>query len=758
MKKDECIEKIEKYLQSSDFAPRLVNVNEIETLKSISEYFFAEKKKFVPVTAYTEKNNEPQIESLQNILATTQEDIFVTGLTSYLKLTGKDTLIRELRNFTSRSYSAHVVVLCYQCEDCLTFSDSRAQRLVYKVEGNVTPLPKIVLVSPEMQSLGNTDLIDGIAHLTEKLEQENQPEFYVKTKRTKNDYRDSIYFLEEKTEFYEILVSIDQTTNDLNKNLGTDEQWSYALEKVQEHKSWFAWISSEFSGATDLSLYAVRWANYTDQERWLYFIALKLYGGGANWCLQQGIDSSTGVDTFLRQIYRSTLDLAPESSEFWVCYQERKNLLSSFGDAEEEVSDFLQILKSKEDKSIYYLTDSTQLEKEEILRLLQDTHESYGRVEIVDILSKIYPDLFTYLEPYHLENQDLEQYFQEYKHQKVINHIFPEFLEKVQEYGKSRDYNLWLPPRVQKVDTLAKEGSRLYFVDAMGAEYLNFIMAECKKLNLMAKATLCRCELPSITSMNKEFLDGFTDIAPKVSSLDEIKHHPIESLNYHNTKLPVHLLKELEIIRDVLTDIRNKLAKGTADRACIISDHGASRLAVIHEQENQWEMASKGVHSGRCCPVSEVDIQSEYATESNDFWSLANYDRFKGGRKASVEVHGGATLEEVVVPIIEFSYITGDIEVLIQSELPIEVSFRKKAEILLFSKTALNELTVCVNGKGIQNQYYKATPRENNVHHIYMPEVKQAGEYSMSVYSNNNLISELSFSVKKESAMQRDIL
>ena len=32
--------------------------------------------------------------------------------------------------------------------------------------------------------------------------------------------------------------------------------------------------------------------------------------------------------------------------------------------------------------------------------------------------------------------------------------------------------------------------------------------------------------------------------------------------------------------------------------------------------------------------------------------TLSDYGRFKGSRKANVEVHGGASLEEVIVPII----------------------------------------------------------------------------------------------------------
>ena len=192
-------------------------------------------------------------------------------------------------------------------------------------------------------------------------------------------------------------------------------------------------------------------------------------------------------------------------------------------------------------------------------------------------------------------------------------------------------------------------------------EYLAFIMALCREKGLMAKVTVCRCELPSITSKNKEFIELFADVGLPVVSikdLDDIKHHGKDDFDYQETKLPIHLVRELEIIEEVIDKIKTKLAMGAFEKAVLISDHGASRLAVIHETENIWEMASKGKHSGRCCLKTEVDVQPDFATDAGDFWALANYDRFKGGRKASVEVHGGATLEEVSVPIIEITYLS----------------------------------------------------------------------------------------------------
>ncbi len=83
----------------------------------------------------------------------------------------------------------------------------------------------------------------------------------------------------------------------------------------------------------------------------------------------------------------------------------------------------------------------------------------------------------------------------------------------------------------------------------------------------------------------------------------------------------------------------------------ITSDHGASRLAVIHKQEEPYNTDTQGLHSGRCCKEpSNVNIS--YAISENGYLVLADYGRFRGSRKANVEVHGGASLEEVLVPVI----------------------------------------------------------------------------------------------------------
>lgn len=274
--------------------------------------------------------------------------------------------------------------------------------------------------------------------------------------------------------------------------------------------------------------------------------------------------------------------------------------------------------------------------------------------------------------------------------------------------------------------------------------------------------------MPSITSQNKEFLDSFSDSGHPIISIkdiDDIKHHGKYDYDfYKNSKLPIYLSKELEVIRNVLVKIKNDLSEGKMKRAFLIADHGASRLAVLHDTENVWEMSEKGQHSGRCCPKSDVDERPAFAADAGNFWALANYDRFKGGRKANVEVHGGATLEELCVPVIELTYLTAKPEILLMSvekqetrlhETPIiAVSFRKKAALKIFSSIPLQNVSVVINGKS-----YSAEECDGRFYRVEMPELKKSNIYYADVYAGDNEIAEhLPFIIQKEGQQERNLL
>ena len=416
----------------------------------------------------------------------------------------------------------------------------------------------------------------------------------------------------------------------------------------------------------------------------------------------------------------------------------------------EVVANYSQLATMKGEEAIRYLTDATMQEKESIIEGLDTYAEGKERSDVEALLRKAFPSLHSYLGQYNYGEPLLNLYFNAYKYNKVINRIPPEFRAMMEEQAEKREYNSLLPARSSLIARLDKKDAKLYFVDALGVEYLSYIQDLCYGKHLAMNAQLARCELPSITCINKDFVEEFTQKA-STTDLDKLKHEGTGRFDYTQTKLPIHIIEEFSIINRIVDNVEADLNSGSVKKIYIISDHGASRLAVINNNENKWEISEKGIHSGRCCPKSDISEKPDVATEENDFWCLANYDRFKGGRKANVEVHGGASLEEVTIPIIEIRKAGEHIKCeVIDDYKVITVGFRKKAKIQLFVATESEKIVVELNGKS-----YQAVPSEQKyVYDVDMPDVKK-GVHTFDVYDANVRIAEgLTFEAKSAGASE----
>ncbi|MPM14452.1 hypothetical protein SDC9_60814 [bioreactor metagenome] len=762
MKLKDCIKLIEKYLLSADTQPRIVNVQNIEDLSAIKEHFYIGDNIFLSSSNYSKVDENPSMDMLFDDLSRKTGIVFLIEFTTALKLQGELELKKQLsRLINYSSTKCKVVILCYQCENYLTTSDVRLLRIIYFVEGINTPKPCLTFYKLNMPTPENAIVVNGIHLIASIIERSSADMIYIKTSKLSTTYQHSLYSISEEMKPFDVLCKLDSSTFNLDLSYGSDEQWCYALDEVSKRKSWGACIIEMFGSYSNLELLAGNWKTFSLNQKWMYFIALKIYGAINCWCLDTAAREAVTMNDLIRQTYRSLLWEDHKSSGFWDKYMERKGLLASFGNPNDEVIDYCAMVKSKGKNALYYLTDSTRIEKEMIFELLDKHGLEFARDEITAILKNIYSDLFAYLLPYRFKNEFLNFYFQTYKYEKVINKVFPEFEDIVEEQAKKRDFYQLLPPRTAKIEAIDKQDSHLYFMDAMGVEYLGFTMEKCRQLGLMANVTSCRCELPSLTYCNKEFVETFKEAGAflvsgekGIKKLDDIKHHGDENFDYSQTKLPIHLIRELEIIEEVLKGIKIKLAKGTCSKAVMISDHGSSRLAVIKENTLDIDVNSKGTHGGRVCEFNDAVYKVTSATQVDDWYVLANYNRFKGGRAASVETHGGATLEEVAVPIIEITNMISNLEfIMLTPNIRFSI-MKKNAEIKIFSKTKLSNVTICINEK-----YYDADSEDGQNFVIKMPDLRKAGAYTVSLYSNDNLLKDdIKFIAEKEGISDKELL
>ena len=503
------------------------------------------------------------------------------------------------------------------------------------------------------------------------------------------------------------------------------------------------WPGMESCGAPDDWAHLLRTTiddAYTSPpgEKFLDFLTLKRDGGNS-YLAFVAVRCEKFAD-FEREKQHALLEIQPHDPRFEAFYAERKALLKGIPDA--EIAGYVTMTKIKGEQRIHYLTDNTAVERKAVIECLE------GAPKIPAL--NVYPALADYLRDFNCGQWT--DYFRRYKRQKLVNQIEDGWLDVVNEAAKRREYNL-LPTREGIIDQLSdKAHAALFFVDALGVEFLGFVQARCAALGLRLEVKLARANLPSLTRLNKTFYDEWAGKKFESRELDKVKHEGVAGeFDYRQNKLPIYLARELEIVEEVLQRIKTELASGNCRMVVVASDHGASRLVVVNGQECQYEVDSKGTHSGRCCAVCELPDGLEAVTEENDWLVLADYGRFKGGRAAAVEVHGGATNEEVIVPVMELTLSGHVIEIsLVVRE--IKANYKKPAIITIFSQDVLTDVSVVVNGKR-----YMAEKQDANQHRVTMPDIRRAGDYAAEVYERDNLIGSVSFTVKSGAAQENDL-
>lgn len=377
-------------------------------------------------------------------------------------------------------------------------------------------------------------------------------------------------------------------------------------------------------------------------EHWRSFAA-GFKGKISNPYLRFVFARSADYESYQKNLFFALFDVADEKffDEFYSLRKTAvKNISSPY------LAEYLEQLENFPD-ALKYLTDNTADECRAMIKLVQ------GKEKIPDAFRKNYPAMDDYLTDYDFDDTEVTEYFRRYKKIKLCNVDDNDFKRQVDALATKRPYNKF--ETRQTILDRADENAKLYWLDALGVEFLGYIKSRATKLGISATIKIARAELPTLTAQNKNFYDDWRgDKFDKNQQLDDLKHSP-EKFDGGKCSAPTYIDDEFAIIDDALAEIKIALANHQAEKIILTSDHGASRLAVMFGRENKFKLNSDGEHGGRCCPINSFDKKPACASEENGYWVLANYDRFADGRLASVEVHGGATLEEILVPVIEFT-------------------------------------------------------------------------------------------------------
>lgn len=245
----------------------------------------------------------------------------------------------------------------------------------------------------------------------------------------------------------------------------------------------------------------------------------------------------------------------------------------------------------------------------------------------------------------------LAAYMAEYREWKCADRVSDAFVDKA--------LNASVPDEVASRMSLlaafrADRETAVLVVDALGVEYLPFLVARCKAHRFDPKTVACaRVNLPTSTPYNPVDQEwGAAERYRKFNEFDSLLHESFgdhaEALTAELEKIDVQVMGEIE---DLLKTYR---------RVVLTADHGATRLAVVARRDGQardvkgfedkvdvldWRYARR-----RCKEYLESDLLAE--SIGDGFVLIRGYNRFSKPGAPGFEMHGGATVEEQVVPFL----------------------------------------------------------------------------------------------------------
>lgn len=736
------IDLVKKYLASSVTTPYFLFIGDGHYARALDELSVLGLD-LLPLSGYCKSDDKmPDIDGLFTHIQEGEgngRQFVVTGLGEFLALRGSDEAVHTLSRLKDFNVGNTKVVLLLRglapLIDGLKM-DPRFDSRRFSVVDNAICDLSFTLVAP---SVGMSALSGFKALLTE-LENGRCGSVVVNTAINLDKALFTVHQISSAYEGIKLLTG----GLVLSRSCGSDAHWAELLTELnQSNDSLDEVFEKHALGSTLESNFYARIAG-DDYCNWLYFICLKCKASNLqNGYLRFVLDKTNHFEDFVGNVLNAIIDIPHTDKRFAALYGDRKVLVEKF--PESDIAGFVVNNRRVISESIYKLTDGTRAEREEIIAWFSNNH-------VIPEIDDIYPVLADYRKKYIFKCPELAnlltEYFEAYKRQKLFNRLEPEFLEKVDEHALSRKFNR-LPTRNEIMDSVDKSDTFLYWLDALGVEYLSLIESLVQRRGLSVRVSIARAELPTITSINRDFFDSWPGRKEKNGELDDTKHKDAGGYNFTSNELPIHLAKELDIITAMIERAATELALRQCKHFLIVSDHGASRLAVLRRKEEKYDTDTTGEHSGRCCKLFQP-YDLPFAAEENGYLVLADYGRFKGSRAASVEVHGGASLEEVVVPVIDLFLKDGNVTVRLVNDT-VTVDFRTGTEISLFFNSPVKDVSVVLNGK-----QYPSVQTDVNHYSVKLSDTKRAGDYSADVYAGDNLIGKIMITAQGKSGKVND--
>lgn len=200
-----------------------------------------------------------------------------------------------------------------------------------------------------------------------------------------NIYNDNVIVL---TTAFDILQYHKIIDSGVHEEYGDKSNWDDILKSIKDHSSLIDYLKSYFSmSAFNSNELILKWNKHDEYGKWLIWLWLKVEECPPY--LKYCVSKCKQWTELLSAIINSLLDYMPSLMNYWEIYSERKELLKKLEIIQLPNAYWEAMDKCSRSDRVYYYTDLTIREKEEIIR-------NYCEIQNIKdgnlILENIYPD------------------------------------------------------------------------------------------------------------------------------------------------------------------------------------------------------------------------------------------------------------------------------------------------------------------------------------------------------------------------------
>jgi len=648
------LHELKEYLQvdsriSSINPVRLINVNSMVDWKHLKAFLLSISATTLSLSSLCEDQDvAPNLNRLKSKIRKSSSNTLIIPLSEYLRINNAIALktlqdILKIQFESNENGKLRIYIPLYRMREILQkiSLDPRQHNCIHYLQSSEDVDYSLTIVQDDLDIDIEGNQTKGYReYLTYWEQNPDKPVIF----HTKNAiYLKDIIFSDDVIVIlssYDLLRHHYKLPIELLSEYGDESDWK-ALSMVFKPGKSIENVICQLLPAHDYSQQLFQnWKSYDRFKRWLLWIWTK-YRQPKGYL---GIVSkkSSSLDEFIVLIYSELLEHL-ETENFSSYAQQRKDLLKNMGLSPSHIF-MKKVYRLEPINQILCLTDLTIIEKRALLVAFSKCEHSRA---VIDRLKNSYNDAYYYLEEIGFDELKLKDYFSNYNRLKLTNKTSDEFFSEVNAQAKQKNELMFkLKSRNLLVNENYDSKSKILFVDALGIEYATLIIQLFKGGKYFVEAYIGRCNFPSTTKYNRDFFEGKNHY--RMNRLDEIKHSS-------EIKFPDNIITEFEILHEVKNKADEILEE--YDAVIITADHGSSRLAVLYrDQAPVYQCKENAVLEkyGRYCIDSLNDYSEiEGIIHDHDKWIFANYARFAERGAPQCEIHGGASYEEMIVPIIK---------------------------------------------------------------------------------------------------------